>query len=378
MPIFLQHYSGKAYTSDGVIVYGSQWENTALYTSQANLDDEWKKVYAYPRVRFSGFAEAMEYITKQTADMPVIRGDGGPYWEDGIGSDAYYAALARQNQQRAISAEQFATISAYVNPKIRPDRETLDSMWKDLLYFDEHCWEADRSIQDPESQLSIQQREVKESRAVEGKSRIDETLKRGLSVIADSTDNPSGTVLVFNSLNWPRSALVEMDLGKRRELVDLSTSQIVPFEVLFTGNEFVHIRFWAEDVPSVGYKSYALRPRHDKEAVPAAIATPILENVYYRLTLDSKTGTIQSIFDKELKRELVDSSNAFHFNQYVYRRHRRGISQRTEPLDPLLGSSAGATDGTTPGRGRPTDLGDEDALRHCRASIELQPEYSFD
>ena len=64
-------------------------------------------------------------------------------------------------------------------PRIRPDRDTLDSMWKDLLYFDEHCWEADRSIQDPESQLSIQQREVKESRAVEGKSLIDETLKRG-------------------------------------------------------------------------------------------------------------------------------------------------------------------------------------------------------
>ena len=168
LPIFLQHYSAKAYTSDGVIVYGTQWENTALYTSQANLDDNWNKAYAYPHVRFSGFAEAMDYITGQTVDMPVIRGDGGPYWEDGIGSDAYYAAIARENQQRAISAEQFATISAYVNSKIRPDRETLDSMWKDLLLFDEHCWEADRSIQDPESQLSIQQREVKESWAVEG------------------------------------------------------------------------------------------------------------------------------------------------------------------------------------------------------------------
>ncbi len=318
LPIFLQHYSGKTYTSDGVIVYGTQWENTALYTSQASLDDDWNRVYAYPHVRFSGFAEAMDYITGQTVDMPVIRGDGGPYWEDGIGSDAYYAALARQNQQRAISAEQFATISAYVNSKIRPDRRTLDSMWKDLLLFDEHCWEADRSIQDPESQLSIQQREVKESRAVEGKRLIDETVKRGLSVIADSTDNPSGTVLVFNSLNWPRSALVEMDLDKRHELVDLSTNQIVPFEVLFTGNQFVHIRFWAEDVPSVGYKSYALRPRHDKGAALAVIATPILENAYYRVTLDSKTGTIQSIFDKDLKRELVDSSSAFRFNQYVY------------------------------------------------------------
>jgi len=318
LPIFLQHYSGKDYKSDGVIVYGTQWENTALYTSQAKLDEEWNKVYAYPRVRFSGFAEAMEYITGQAGEMPVIRGDGGPYWEDGIGSDAYYAAMDRQNQHRALSAEKFATISSYVNPKIRPDRETLDSVWENLLLFDEHCWEADRSIQDPESQLSIQQRAVKDSRAVQGKRLIDETLQRGMSVIADSTVNPSGTVLVFNSLNWMRSALVEMDLDKHRELVDLSTSKTVPYEVLFTGNEFVHIRFWAADVPSVGYKSYALRSKHAENMVLAGVTASILENTYYRVALDPKSGVVQSIFDKELKRELVDTSSAFRFNQYVY------------------------------------------------------------
>jgi len=251
LPIFLQQYSGPDYKSDGVIVYGTQWENTALYTSQAKIDEDWSAVYAYPRVIFAGFAEAMDYITGQAGDaMPVVRGDGGPYWEDGIGSDAYYAAVDRQNQHRAIAAEEFSTIGAYVNPRVRPDRETLNSVWENLLLFDEHTWEADRSIEDPESQLSIQQRAVKEARATEGKRLIDEVLGRGLSIIADSIANPPGAVLVFNPLNWPRSGLVEFDLSKNLELVDLATKQTVPYEVLFSGKNFSRIRFWAAEVPS--------------------------------------------------------------------------------------------------------------------------------
>ena len=261
----------------------------------------------------------MKYITGQTADMPVIRGDGGPYWEDGIGADAYYAALDRQNQHRALSAEKFATISSYVNPAIRPDRETLNSLWENLLLFDEHCWEADRSISDPTSQLSIQQRAVKDSRAIEGKRLIDDTLAtRNVGNCGFLTNNPAGNVLVFNSLNWTRSALVEMDLTKHFELVDLSTNQVVPYEVLFTGNDFSHVRFWAADVPSVGYKSYALRREHCQNPGPSPIADPVLENDYYRVVLDPKTGAVRSIFDKDLKRELVDTANAFRFNQYVY------------------------------------------------------------
>ena len=166
-----------------------------------------------------------------------------------------------------------------------------------------------------------------------------------------------------------------MDLDKRRELVDLSTNQIVPFEVLFTGNEFVHIRFWAEDVPSVGYRSYALRPRHNKEAVPAVIATPILENAYYRVTLDSKTGTIQSIFDKELKRELVDSSSAFHFNQYVYVTGADKEPNRLTRYSTVL--PVPQMEPHPAGDGRLISV-TRTAFGICRASVELQPEYSFD
>ena len=68
---------------------------------------------------------------------------------------------------------------------------------------------------------------------------------------------PADTLLVFNPLSWQRSSLVEIDLDNGLELVDLATKQPVPYEVLSTGPEYHHIRFLAQDVPSVGYKAYA-------------------------------------------------------------------------------------------------------------------------
>ena len=60
--------------------------------------------------------------------------------------------------------------------------------------------------------------------------------------------------------------MVEIDLDNGLELVDLATKQPVPYEVLSTGPEYHHIRFMAQDVPSVGYKGYALKPTSEAGA----------------------------------------------------------------------------------------------------------------
>src|ERR1019366_5905523 len=68
VPTFLQAYDRADYKSDGVIVNGTQVENTDLFPQQAALADDWNKVYAYPKLRFTGFSEAMGYIAGQFGD----------------------------------------------------------------------------------------------------------------------------------------------------------------------------------------------------------------------------------------------------------------------------------------------------------------------
>jgi hypothetical protein len=89
LPSFLNVYERPDYTSNAVLLHGSQWENTALYRQQAELVGQWSSLFAYPELKYSGFGEALEKIAGSSTNIPVVRGDGGPYWEDGIASDAF-------------------------------------------------------------------------------------------------------------------------------------------------------------------------------------------------------------------------------------------------------------------------------------------------
>src|ERR1035437_457692 len=110
LPVFLQAYERPDYVAHSVILFGSQLENTPFSRPQAALPSSWQKDYAYPKLDFSTLADAMADIEGQMgADIPVYRGDFGPYWEDGYTADAAATALHRINQQRILSAEKIAS-----------------------------------------------------------------------------------------------------------------------------------------------------------------------------------------------------------------------------------------------------------------------------
>ncbi|MBI3416458.1 MAG: hypothetical protein HY043_14275 [Verrucomicrobia bacterium] len=319
LPRFLQAYDHSGYKSDGVILFGTQVENTDLFPQQTELVQEWNRTYTFPKLRYAGFTEALDYIAGQSSNAaPVVRGDGGPYWEDGLGANAAITSLARRNEQRALVAEIFSTISAQINPVIAPDRGALQLLWRDILIIGEHTWHADTSVSDPTSQQAIRQGAAKDAHAVDAERGIDAVLSRGLAAIADNIPAPAGTLVVFNSLNWPRSGLIETDLKKGMELVDQTTRAVVPHEILFSGNAFHHVRFFADQVPAVGYKCFATRAISPATASPETTSAPILENKFYRIELDAQAGAVRSIFDKELNREIVATNGAHRLGQYLY------------------------------------------------------------
>ena len=319
MPVFLQAYTRPEYKSDSVLVYGTQWENTDLFPRQASLADDWNKIYAYPHLEYSGFAEALDRIARPFGQaIPVVRGDGGPYWEDGIASTARSAAIEREAEQRALAAEKFSTLSSLVNPFLRPEAEALRRLWNSMVLYDEHTWGADRSVSNPKSEEAVNQLAVKEGFAREAKRQVEYVLQRGLAALADSVYDPEGTLLVFNPLSWRRSGMVEMDLDKGRELVDLTSNRIIPYETLATGQSYYHIRFLAPDVPSLGYKAFALKETKSEPTTAQADPEGTLENAYYRVVLDAGSGAVKSILDKELDKEVVNTSSPYRFDQYLY------------------------------------------------------------
>ena len=330
-------YEHPSYRANAAIIFGSQVENTDLFPQQAELAGQWNSVYAYPRMQYSGFYEALKNIADQFGnDIPTVRGDGGPYWEDGIAADAYYATMERENEARGPSAEILETVAPLVNPHLAADKADLDRMWTQMILFDEHTWTASNSITDPTSLEVVNQLAVKDAHAVDAKALAASLMRNSMASIADSIFAGKGSLIVFNTLNWKRSGSVSIDLINGDEVVDQATGQVVPVENVPTGKASHHIvplriinnersfnrvRFVAQDVPALGYKVYLLRRAGQKGPVVQSTQSSqsrTLENDYYRVELDPASGAVRSIYDKQLQRELVNTQSPYRFAQYLY------------------------------------------------------------
>ena len=320
LPVFLAPYDKPGYKPDAALLYGAQGENTDLHTYLATFATTWNQAFAYPKLQYATFTDFFSYVDKKFgAALPTYKGDMGPYWEDGVGSDAYYAAEDRQNQSDALSSEVVATVSHIVNPDTHAPKGELQDAWNNILLFAEHTWGAGGSINRSDSDESVQQLAVKDNFATQAHFDLQDIANRSMTQLAHEIHVPAGTLVVFNGLNWKRDALIETDLDKNEELFDLTKQERVPVEVLSEKQYFVHARFLARDLPPVGYKCFQIRTVSGSSAAPRPTETnPVIENKYYRITVDPETGAVKSIVDKELDRELVDRNGPYKFAQYLY------------------------------------------------------------
>jgi hypothetical protein len=319
LPLFLQMYQRPSYLATATIIFGTQVENTDLFPMQAALADEWNALYAYPHIECSGFHDALVNIAGQFGNaIPTIRGDGGPYWEDGIGSDALFAAIERENESRAPSAEKLATIATLVNPRLAVNRDELHSMWANMVLFDEHTWTSWNSVSDPDSDEAIHQLRVKDSRATTAADQRSDILRGAMATLANPIAAGVNSLIVFNPLSWKRSGEVTIDLDKGMEIADHATKEPVSYVVLHDGPNFRRVEFYAVDVPPVGYKVYELRAARTVPLLPQKTTSSLIESPFYRVELDPASGSIRSIYGKAVKKELVDTQSAWRFGQYVY------------------------------------------------------------
>ena len=63
--------------------------------------------------------------------------------------------------------------------------------------------------------------------------------------------------------------------------------------------------------------------------------TPMVENSFYRVTVDPESGAVKSIYDKQLQRDIVDSGSPYRFGQYLYVTGGDGDTQMVNPFPAL-------------------------------------------
>jgi hypothetical protein len=317
LPIFFQTFESPGYQPDAVLMFGSQLENTDVVPGEGEFVRRWNARYAWPRLQLATFRDYFELIEKKYGDkLETVRGDFGPYWEDGIGTDAQYAALYRQTESRGAAVETLSSLATLERPEWAPPLDRLRRLWQDLILYAEHTYTSSGGYSRPDSEQSVRQIESKHFHVTDAREAAHWIAQESMSRLLESIHIAPPAIVVFNSLAHERSGLVEMDLSNGTALAEAG-GQPVALETVRAGAGYRRVRFLAGRVPAMGYRVYRLDNRQTANAAPSKPGN-VAENAFYRVTVNPDRGGISSILDKQTGRELVDPRSPYLLDQYLY------------------------------------------------------------
>jgi alpha-mannosidase len=307
---------------------------------------EWNEKFVSPRLRLATLHEFFERLEKAYGPKIPVHKLGWPdYWTDGVASTAFETGLNRVTHNELIAAEKAAALAARLDPgkTFRFPGDQIREAYDLAMLYDEHTWGAYNSIDDPQSELARGQWALKSSFAYRAREASRTLLRRGTEALAKliSADGDY-EFTVFNPLSWPRTDVVRVTLpagalrdakGKLR-VIDRRLGSDAKFQML--GDDAILLV--ARDIPSMGYAVFAVRPGEggpptaagpEKKGTgpgpgPGSVPLSTIENRFYRITVDVKTGGISSLIDKETGRELVDKACPWPLNTYVYEQPEGG------------------------------------------------------
>ncbi len=238
----------------------------------------------------------------------------------------------RLSENMTLTAEKFGAI-AYLRGAKYPDL-ALDKAWRQIFFGSHHDAITGTPSDSAFLDLVHGYREAFEL----SKDALNDSLR----FIANQINtNPKtevrgfkvNPVVVFNPLNWNRNDVVttKIDFGEPNFSYDLIDEKgaVVKFRLgeaenpasQNPSNETVReIKFIAENVPSLGYKTYYFKPNKfallEFGGLTSNSNRYIIENEFYRITADSsKGGAVSSIYDKQAKREVINPAEGHFANE---------------------------------------------------------------
>jgi alpha-mannosidase len=125
-----------------------------------------------------------------------------------------------------------------------------------------------------------------------------------------TTSNMRGgtPVVVFNPLSWERTDIVKVSLPKADEadyaVFDGGGKEVLS-QTVQTGRYQREVMFVAQQVPSLGYKTYQLRGQKPTRTGNLNVTKDKIENAIFAVSIDPQTGWVKSIIDKRNGKEVL-------------------------------------------------------------------------
>jgi hypothetical protein len=308
----LKKYQDAGYPYDSVMLLylhdfiPPTWERDTLMPSVS----AWNAAGKSPRIVIATPAEFFRHMESRYAGkFETHAGDWSGLWSAVKTNSPKISANARWSQDHFTAAESLWTLLTFREGTSFPSGNFEEDRLK-LLKYDEHSGAA--QVGWPKlmtrSETDQQNREYADYTR-EARADLQYLIDQGMQTLfAQKTDAATpNSIVVFNPTSWIRTGDVELNLpnSARLALRDIATGKLAASEASAPNR----ISFRAEDVPSFGYRTYAIVAAESAHGVvpkKAAASKTQIENVFYRLTVREADGNIVSLFDKERGIELLD------------------------------------------------------------------------
>ena len=323
---------GYPYKQINVQFSGYHTDNSPPSTFTCDLVKQWNETYVWPKLRIATAKEFLQDIeNRHGADLPVYRAAWPDWWTDGFGSAARETAEARITQNELQVSEGLMAMASLMGAGIsQASIERAAAVQDALLFYQEHTFGASESISDPMVANSMIQWGEKSSyvwEAVKNQGLLREEALGLIQPFVNRTTEP--TIVVFNTLGWARSGLVKIFIdheiippSANFKILDSINGEPAFAQAENSRNEGTYWAIWVSDIPALGYKSFRIvkNPQTNITQPDKAAKDNILENEYYKISLDPTSGAISGLFDKELGLDLVNKKADYKIGQFIYER----------------------------------------------------------
>ncbi len=284
-----------------------KWENI----KELQNENKEQSAAKLPKFKIASASEFFDALTKENPKLTKIQGERPDVWLY-IHGPSHQKALkaSREGDILLTQAEKFATANAIVDASfINYPSKKLQNAWEAKIYPD-HGWGGKNG--DITDALFHQKFDFAKT---EAEQILNESLKE-LSAKIKTQVNKGRPLIVFNSLNWERTdpASIEISFEKQDAFSILlkdernHTVETQLEEVKYYPDGSIkeaELIINAEDIPSIGYKTYYLTTSKEKPEKKKGQFNKEVENQFYKLKFAN--GGLSSIFDKELGKELLNT-----------------------------------------------------------------------
>lgn len=289
------------------------------------------------KIRIGRISDFYDSLIKEKPALPIIKGDMPDTWIHGYMSMPKEIKISRQIRNDMFAFEALNTQLNIWTGNTEDISGMLSKSAENSLLFDEHTfglamshgqaghWAYGDEFKTIRSQGIYEPIEKswaeKGERIYEAEKKIMPNYKDELNRLANNIAIEEPHLIVYNALPWKRSGLVKLqkhsDYIKGNALKDLSSGKIISLT-----NKGNLIQFNAQDVPSMGYKTYSFIDTEKKEVSTLQFneQQKTIENEYFKIQLDASKGRIKSIIDKQTNREMVKQNSKYGFGNYMYER----------------------------------------------------------